>query len=135
MYYGANISLEFLGDAGGSVQIPQSQSAVVGDRNLVHETVPESLGNARGSGQNCGSQGNETFCESFGDAGGSDRLDAGGSDENLYCEVDANKSPKLPLKESGDKKSMLRSQMMKTVVFQLGQQSYLRYMNLQEMMT
>ena len=76
MYYGANISLEFLGDAGGSVQIPQSQSAVVGDRNLVHETVPESLGNARGSGQNCGSQGNETFCESLGDAGGCDQLDA-----------------------------------------------------------
>ena len=64
MYYGGNISLEFLGDAGGSVQVSQSQSAVIGDRNLVNETVPESLGNAGGSGQNCGSQGNETFRES-----------------------------------------------------------------------
>ena len=61
MYHGGNIPLEFLGDAGGSVQISQSQTAVVGDGILVHETSPESLGNAEGSGQNCGSQGNKHF--------------------------------------------------------------------------
>jgi hypothetical protein len=104
VYHGGDISLEFLGDTGGSVQISQSQSVEVGDGILVHLTVPESSGNAGGSGQNCGSQGDETFHESFGDAGGSDQLDAGGSDEILYCEVNANESPKLPLKESGDKK-------------------------------
>ena len=104
MYHGCEIFLEFLGDAGGSDQICHSQFAEVGGEILVHETVPESSGNAGGSGQNCGSQGDETFHESFGDAGGSDQLDAGGSDEILYCEVNANESPKLPLKESGDKK-------------------------------
>ena len=52
MYHGGNISLEFLGDAGGSVQICQSQYAVVGDGILVHETSPDSLENAGGSGQN-----------------------------------------------------------------------------------
>ena len=36
--------------------------------------------------------------------GGSDQLDARGSDENLYGEVDADESPKLPLKERGDRK-------------------------------
>ena len=66
-------------DNGDSDQISQSQSAVVGDGILVKETSPESLGNAEGSGQNCGSQGNKTFCESLEDAGGSDQLDAGGS--------------------------------------------------------
>ena len=59
-------------DTRGSVQIPQSQSAVVEDGNLVHETSPDSLWNAGGSGQTCASQGNETFRESLGDAGGSD---------------------------------------------------------------
>ena len=88
MYHGGNISLEFLGDAGGSVQISQSQSAVVGDGELelalspdVVGDGPESLGNAGGSGQNCASQGNERFRESLGDAGGSDQLDAGDSDQ------------------------------------------------------
>ncbi len=53
MYHGGKISLEFLGDTGDSVQISQSQSAVVGDGFLVHETSPESFGNVGGSGQNC----------------------------------------------------------------------------------
>ena len=66
--------------------------------------------------------------------GGSDQLDARGSDENLYGEVDADESPKLPLKERGNKKSLLHSQMMKTVVFWLDQQSPLRNSNLQEIM-
>ncbi len=91
-------------DAGGSVQISQSQSAVSGDGILVNETSPESLGNAGGSGQNCASKDNETFRESLRDAGGSDQLDTRGSDENLYGEVDADKSPKLPLKIRGNKK-------------------------------
>jgi hypothetical protein len=78
------------------------QSAEVGDRILVHETAPESSGNTGGSGKNGGSQGDETFPESLGDARGSDQLDAGGSDGNLYYEVDADASPKLPLEESGD---------------------------------
>ena len=56
MYHGGEIFLEFLGDAGGSDQIRHSQSAEVGDEILVHETVPESSGNAGGSGENCGSQ-------------------------------------------------------------------------------
>ena len=96
MYHGGNISLEFLGNAGGSVQISQSQSAVVGDGILEPELElelelapspdvvgdgPESFGIARGSGQNCASQGNERFRESLGDAGGSDQLDAGDSDQ------------------------------------------------------
>ncbi len=66
MYHGGNISLEFLGDAGGSVQISQSQSAVVGDGilepelELELELAPspdvvgdgrESLGNIGGSGR------------------------------------------------------------------------------------
>ncbi len=55
MYHGGEIFLEFLGDAGGSDQISHSQSGKVGDEILVHETVPESSGNARGSGKNCGS--------------------------------------------------------------------------------
>ncbi len=79
MYHGGNIPLEFLGDVGGSVQISQSQSAVVGDGILVHETSPDSLGNAGGSVQHFASQGNETFRESLGDAGGLDQLDARGS--------------------------------------------------------
>ncbi len=72
MYHGGNNSLEFLGDARGSFQISQCQSAVVGDGILVHETSSDSLGNTRGSGLNFASQDNETFCESLGDAGGSD---------------------------------------------------------------
>ena len=56
MYHGGEIFLEFLGNAGGSDQIRHSQSAEVGDEILVHETVPESSGNAGGSGENCGSQ-------------------------------------------------------------------------------
>ncbi len=98
MYHGGNISLKFLGDAGGSVQISQSQSAVVGDGILEPELELElelelapspdvvgdghkSLGNAGGSGQNCASQSNERFRESLGDARGSDDLDAGDSDQ------------------------------------------------------
>ena len=46
-------------DAGDSAQISQSQSAVVGDGIFVNETSPESLENAGGSGQNCGSQSNK----------------------------------------------------------------------------
>ena len=56
MYHGGEIFLEFLGDAGGSDQIHQFQSAKVGDAVLVNEIVPESSGNAGGSGENCGSQ-------------------------------------------------------------------------------
>ncbi len=65
--------------AGCSDQMSQSQSAVVENGVHVHETSPEFLGNAGGSGQNCAYQGNETFCESLGDARGSDQLDAGDS--------------------------------------------------------
>jgi hypothetical protein len=56
VYHGGEIFLEFSGDTGGSNQICQSQSAEVGDGILVHETVPQSSGNAKGSGENCGSQ-------------------------------------------------------------------------------
>ncbi len=56
MYHGGEIFLEFLGDAGGSDQISHSQSAEVGDKILVHETVCESSGNTKSSGENCGSQ-------------------------------------------------------------------------------
>ncbi len=41
MYHGGKFFLEFIGNAGGSDQISHSH---------------ESLGNARGSGENCGSQ-------------------------------------------------------------------------------
>ena len=94
MYHGGDISLEFLGDARGSVQISQSQSGVVGDGNLEPELEqelalsldvvgdgPESLGNAGGSGQNCASQANKTFYESLGDAGSSGQLDDGDCDQ------------------------------------------------------
>ncbi len=90
MYHSGDISLEFLGDARGSVQISQSQSGVVGDGNLEPELEqelalspdvvgdgPESLGNAGGSGQNNASQANKTFYEPLGDAGSSDQLDDG----------------------------------------------------------
>ena len=56
MYHGGDISLEFLGDAGGSDQVCHSQSAEVGDGILVRGTVPKSSGNVGGSGENCGSQ-------------------------------------------------------------------------------
>ena len=54
MYHDGEIFLEFLGNAVGSDQISHSQSAEVGAETLNHETVPESSGNAGGSGENCG---------------------------------------------------------------------------------
>ena len=96
MYHGCNISFELLGNAKSSVQISQSQSAVVGDGILEPELElelelapspdvvgdgPKSLGIARGSGQNCASQGNKRIGESLGGAGGSDQLDAGDFDQ------------------------------------------------------
>ncbi len=94
MHHDGEVSLEFLGDARGSVQISQSQSGVVGVQNLEPELEqelvlspnlvgdgPESLGNAGGSGQNCVSQANNTFCEFLRGAGSSDQLDDGDSDQ------------------------------------------------------
>ena len=79
VHHDGEVSLEFLGDARGSVQISQSQSGVVGDGNLEPELEqelalspdvvgdgPESLGNAGGSGQNCASQGNKHFVNLWG---------------------------------------------------------------------
>jgi hypothetical protein len=54
----------------------------VGRPNILDlATQPESLGNAGGSGQNCVSQADKTFCESLRNVGTSDQLDDRDSDQ------------------------------------------------------